>query len=119
MLRVTVGSSSYAALQGLQENASRLQKLQSQLSSGKQITAPSDDPSGTIQALQLRGQTARNDQYATNATDAIAFMSTADTAYQQIQTLVQQARTLVVQGLNTGASTGTSNAAIAVQIVAI
>jgi flagellar hook-associated protein 3 FlgL len=119
MLRVTVGSSSYAALQGLQENASRLQKLQSQLSSGKQITAPSDDPSGTIQALQLRGQTARNDQYATNATDAIAFMSTADTAYQQIQTLVQQARTLVVQGLNTGASTGTSNAAIADQIDAI
>lgn len=119
MLRVTVGSSSQAALVGLQENASRLQKLQSQLSSGQQITTPSDDPSGTIQALQLRGQTARNDQYATNATDAIAFMSTSDTTYTQLQNLVQQARTLVVQGLNTGASTGSSNAAIAQQIDAL
>lgn len=119
MLRVTVGSSSQAALAGLQENASRLQKLQAQLSSGKQITAPSDNPSGTVQALQLRGQVARNTQYGTNAGDAIAFMSTADSTYTQVQNLAQQARTLVVQGLNAGASTGTSNAALAQQIDAL
>lgn len=119
MLRVTVGSASQAALAGLQENASRLQKLQAQLSSGKQITAPSDNPAGTVQALQLRGQVARNTQYGSNAGDAIAFMSTADSTYTQVQNLAQQARTLVVQGLNTGASTGTSNAALAQQIDAL
>lgn len=119
MLRVTVGSSSQAALVGLQENAARLQKLQSQLSSGKQITAPSDNPSGTVQALQLRGEVARNTQYGTNASDAIAFMSTADSTYTQVQNLVQQARTLVVQGLNTGTSDPTSNTALAQQIDAL
>jgi flagellar hook-associated protein 3 FlgL len=119
MMRVTVGSASYAALNGLQTNAARLAALQAQMSSGKQITKPSDDPSGTVQALQLRGDSARNTQYGTNATDAISFMSTADTTYSQMVTLAQQARTLVLQGLNSGAATGTSNQALSAQIDSI
>lgn len=119
MLRVTVGSSSYAALTGLQSNASRLAALQAQLSSGDQITKPSDDPAGTVRALQLRADVKQNTQYGSSASDAIAWMSTSDTAYSQIVTLAQQARTLVVQGLNSGASTGTSAGAIADQIDAI
>lgn len=116
MIRVTVGSSSYAALSGLQANASRLAALQAQLSSGDQITKPSDDPAGTVRALQLRGDVKQNSQYASSASDAIAWMSTSDTAYSQVVTIAQQARTLVVQGLNTGANTGTSNDAIAAQV---
>jgi flagellar hook-associated protein 3 FlgL len=116
MMRVTVGSSSYAALHGLRSDASRLAALQAKLSSGKQITKPSDNPSGTIQALQLRGDAARNAQYATNSTDAIGFMDSADSTYKQMVNLAQKAQTLVVQGLNSGASTGSSNAAIADQI---
>ncbi len=119
MIRVTVGSASYAALNGLQTNASRLAAMQAQLSSGRQITKPSDDPSGTVRALQLRSDVKLNTQYGSNATDAIAWMSTADTAYSQVVKLAQQARTLAVQGLNTGANTGTSNAAIADQVDAL
>jgi flagellar hook-associated protein 3 FlgL len=119
MIRVTVGSSVAASLYGLQTNASRLAALQAQMSSGNQITKPSDDPAGTVRALQLRSDVAQNTQYGSSASDAIAWMSTSDTAYSQVVTLAQQARTLVVQGLNTGANTGTSNSAIADQIDAI
>lgn len=118
-VRVTVGSSSAASLAGLQAASSRLASLQAQLSSGRQITTPSDDPAGTVRALQLRADLKRTTQYGANATDAIGWLSTADTAYGQIQNLVQSARTLVVQGLNGGASTGTSASAIADQIDAI
>ncbi|HEU5006721.1 MAG TPA: flagellar hook-associated protein FlgL [Jatrophihabitantaceae bacterium] len=119
MIRVTVGSSSYAALTGLQSNASRLAALQAQLSSGDQITKPSDDPAGTVRALQLRADVKQNTQYASSASDAIAWMSTSDTAYSQVVTLAQQARTLTVQGLNSGSSTGSSADALAAQIDAI
>jgi flagellar hook-associated protein 3 FlgL len=119
MIRVTEGSASYGALAGLQSTASRLAALQAKLSSGKQITTPSDDPSGTVRALQLRGDLKRNTAYSNSATDAIGWMSAADTAYTQIVKLTQQARTLVVQGLNTGSSTGSSAGAIADQIDAI
>jgi flagellar hook-associated protein 3 FlgL len=117
--RVTVGSASYGALAGLQSAAAKLAALQAKLSSGKQITRPSDNPSGTERALQLRATLDRNDQYAASATDATGWMSTADTAYSQLVTLAQKARTLVVQGLNTGTSTGTSASAIADQIDAL
>ena len=118
-MRVTESSASYGALAGLQSSAARLASLQAKLSSGKQITAPSDDPSGTVRALQLRGDLQRNNAYTDSATDAIAWMSTADSAYSQMVTLTQSARTLVVQGLNTGASTGSSAGAIADQIDAL
>jgi flagellar hook-associated protein 3 FlgL len=119
MIRVTVGSASYGALAGLQASQSRLAALQAQLSSGKQITTPSDDPSGTVRALQLRADLKRNTAYTDSATDAIGWMSASDTAYSQIVKLAQNARTLVVQASNTGASTGTSADAIAAQIDAL
>jgi len=118
-MRVTDASSSYGSLAGLQSAASRLASLQAQLSSGRQITTPSDDPSGTARALQLRADVKRNNQYVSNARDAVGWMSTADSAYLQASTLTQNARSLVVQALNTGAGSSTSASAIADQLDAI
>lgn len=117
--RVTEGSASFDSLLGLQSAASRLASLQAKMSSGHQITRPSDDPSGTVRALQLRGEVQRNSQFAANATDALGWMSTSDTSYTQMVKLTQSARSLVVQGLNTGvAGTGSADA-LADQIDAI
>ena len=63
MIRVTVGSSVAASLYGLQTNASRLAAMQAQMSSGNQITKPSDDPAGTVRALQLRADVAQSRQH--------------------------------------------------------
>jgi flagellar hook-associated protein 3 FlgL len=117
--RMTVGASSYRSLANLQTSAARLAALQNQLSSGQQINRPSDDPTGTVRALQLRGDLKRSSQYAANASDALGFMTAADAAYQQASKIVQNARTLVVQGLNTGASGSGSSAALADQIDAL
>ena len=116
VLRVTTGSNISGGLAGLQNAAGRLAALQAKMSSGQQITKPSDDPSGTVEALALRGELRRNTQYASNANDAIAWLSAADTSYTQVVTQLQSARTLVVQGLNSGASSSGSPTAIANQI---
>lgn len=116
LLRVTEGSASYDALVGLQSAASRLASLQAKMSSGHQITKPSDDPSGTVRALQLRADLRRNSQYSANASDAMGWLSTSDTSYTQVVKLVQTARTLVVQGLNTGVNSQEGANAIADQI---
>jgi flagellar hook-associated protein 3 FlgL len=115
-MRVTEGSTVAAALAGVGSTSSKLAQLQSQLSSGRQITQPSDDPAGTASALALRGQLQRSNQYSTNASDAIGWLSAADTAFTSTTTQLQKVRTLVVQGLNTGANTGTSNSLIADQV---
>lgn len=118
-MRVTVGSASYRSMLHLQSASSRLAELQDKLSSGQQIMKPSDDPSGTVRALALRGDLKRSTQYAANADDAIGWMSTADTAYKQAVNLLQNARTLVVQGLNTGANDAAASTALANQVDAL
>lgn len=116
MLRVTQGSTSRGALVGLQASAGRLSALQQQLSSGRQITKPSDDPTGTVSALQLRSQLKQITQYQASATDALGWLTTVDSAYSSITSQLQQVRTLVLQGMNTGTGSAGSNTAIAQQV---
>ena len=59
-MRVTDTSASLRSLSNLQSTGSRLADLQSQMSSGHQITKPSDNPSGTVRALELRGDLAHH-----------------------------------------------------------
>src|SRR6185503_7219077 len=116
MLRVTEGSTSRGALVGLQASAGRLSELQQQLSSGRQITKPSDNPTGTVSALQLRSQLKQLTQYQASATDALGWLTTVDSAYASITSQLQQVRTLVLQGMNTGTGSAASNEAIAQQV---
>lgn len=111
--RVTVGSPAYTGVQNLQQSAVRMARLQDQLSSGKRITTPSDDPAGTVRAMQLRGALARNDRYAANADDALSWLNTIDDAYSSTVATLQQARTLVLRGLNTGSNDAAANSALA------
>lgn len=116
MLRVTEGSTSRGALVGLQASAGRLSALQQQLSSGRQITRPSDNPTGTVSALQLRAQLKQLSQYQASGTDALGWLTTVDSAYSSISSQLQQVRTLVLQGMNTGTGSATSNEALAQQV---
>jgi flagellar hook-associated protein 3 FlgL len=115
-MRITERSSARSTLAGLQANASRVAAVQQQLSSGRQITKPSDSPSGTATALQLRSELKRMDQYQGSATDAISWLTTVDTTLTSVTNQVQQVRSLVLQGLNTGSGDATSNEALAQQV---
>lgn len=115
-MRVTEGSAIHASLVGLQAKAGRLAQLQSQLSSGRQITRPSDSPTGTATALRLRAELSRIQQYQSNSTNAIGWLQTTDTTMSSITAQLQSARTLMVQGMNQGTGDATSNNAIAAQL---
>jgi flagellar hook-associated protein 3 FlgL len=118
-MRITQQMSTSATLAGLQSTYSNLSNLQSQLASGRQITKPSDNPDGTVTALQLRSQVAQASQYQTNANAASSWLSTADSALSSVNTQLQKVRSLVVQGLSTGTADSTSNAALATEIQGI
>ncbi|MDQ2958353.1 MAG: flagellar hook-associated protein FlgL [Actinomycetota bacterium] len=116
MLRVTEGSTNRASLAGLQLDSSRLAALQEQMSSGRQITKPSDDPTGTVSALQLRSQLKQQTQYQANGTDALGWLTTVDSSYSSISSQLQQVRGLVLQGMNTGTGNAGSDQALAQQV---
>jgi len=118
-LRVTAGSMRFQALQNIQTTAQHLSDLQQKVSSGLAISKPSDDPLGTAGALRLSSQKAQNDQYQAQSTDAIGWLSTADTAYSSLVTQAQKVQQLVIQGMNTGSNSTLSNNALADQVDAL
>lgn len=104
-MRITTMMSSATTLRDLNDNLQRLSDLQQKLSSGKQITKPSDDPYGTSKAIGLGGELAGLQQYQRNVGDGTGWLNTCDTALSQISDAVQRARELLVQSGSDSAGT--------------
>ena len=118
-MRVTQNAVTSLMLAGLQGNQSRLSTLEQQLSSGKQINKPSDDPVGTDQAMRFRTDISRNAQYQRNAQDGLSWLGTADNALQSGVSILQRLQTLTTQAANTGSGNSTSRAAIATEVASL
>src|SRR5919107_1980038 len=114
--RVTEGSIHTRVLANLQRSIANGQKIQDQLSSGKQINRPSDSPTGTVASLQLRGESRAAQQYSRNADDGLGWLGTLDNTLTTTSTLINRARDLTVQGLSSGSNDAQSQEALAVEI---
>ena len=98
--RITQRTVSSTLMQGLQSNLSRMQALQEQLSSGKQVSRPSDSPVKTVESMQFRATIRRTEQYVRNADDGLALLATADNALTTGMNMTRRARELVLGGKN-------------------
>jgi flagellar hook-associated protein 3 FlgL len=116
MARVTENSIHTRVLANLQRNIAKSEKIQDQLSSGKQITRPSDSPTGTISSMQLRTESRANEQYVRNADDGLGWLSSVENTLSTTSALINRVRDLTVQGLNSGSNSPASNEALASEI---
>jgi flagellar hook-associated protein 3 FlgL len=98
--RITSSMISRGVLTDLNDVSTRMSQTQRKMSSGKEITRPSDDPFGTGRALSLRTELDGIGQYRRNATDAEGWTAATDTALQTIGEIVQTSRELLVRGGN-------------------
>jgi flagellar hook-associated protein 3 FlgL len=98
--RITTQMTASMTLNDLQQSLNRLDTTQQQLSSGKKINQPSDDPYGTSQAIGLNGQLSALNDYTNNITDGNAWTQQATTSLGDIDSMVQRVRELVVQASN-------------------
>jgi flagellar hook-associated protein 3 FlgL len=111
--RITSNMIQRSVLADLNDISNRLSKTQQRMSSGKQITRPSDDPYGTSRAPSLRTDIAGTQQYQRNVGEATAWQSVTDSALSKITEAVQRARDLAVQGASDSAGQAARNAAAA------
>ena len=81
----------------------RLSKAQSQLSSGKLLTKPSDDPAAVGRALQYRKDIEATQQYQRNASEAQGWTDVTDSALATVGDALQRVRVLAVQGASDSA----------------
>lgn len=98
--RVTNAMTSRTVMSDIQSVYAELAKTQAKLSSGKQLTKPSDDPFGTSRALLYRAGIEANGQYQANTSDASSWLDATDTALGQMGSDASRARDLILQGAN-------------------
>src|SRR5512141_3187911 len=79
----------------------RLQKTQVQLSTGRRVMTPADDPVAASQALDLTQAQGVNSQYATNREGAKNSLNQEESTLAGATSLLQDMKTLVVQAGNT------------------
>jgi flagellar hook-associated protein 3 FlgL len=116
--RITQHTMSQTALRGLQASLGRVQDLQQQLSSGKRVSMPSDDPAATSAVMTFRSQRAADEQYLRNADIATARLNVTDNALAQLSDRLRSAREVMIQSQNGGIG-GESLIALSHQMEAI
>ena len=80
--------------------SAQYQNVGQQLSSGKSLTVPSDDPAVISQDLTLNGTIAAENTDASNATAAQNQLTFTDSALSSLTSILQKARNLAVEGAN-------------------
>ncbi len=98
--RITQQMTAQDLLANINQALDRIDTTQQELSTGKKINQPSDDPYGTSLALQLNNQIANLNSYSNNVTDGTGWAQAGNAALSDITNAVQRIRELVVQASN-------------------
>ena len=114
-MRVSTNEIFRVGIDAMQRGQSQLSHTQLQLSSGKRILTPADDPRGATQALQLRERIDATDQFLRNSNFATSRLNQEETVLGQMGGALQRARELTVQAAN-ATQTTESRQAIAAEI---
>lgn len=96
-MRVTNNMIMSNTLYNLNKNLSRMDKRNTQLSTGKRVNRPSDDPVSASKALKLRADVSEIDQYQRNTKDALSWMDITESAVDNLEDVIHRAKELTVQ----------------------
>ncbi|WP_297436568.1 flagellar hook-associated protein FlgL [uncultured Clostridium sp.] len=99
-MRVTNRMMTSSFLNDMNRNLSHMQKVQNQLTTGKEVNRPSDNPFVVARSMQLYEDISANEQYNTNIKDTTNWLDATDTAMGQLTDTLQRVRELMVSAGN-------------------
>ena len=99
-MRVSTLASFQNGLSAIQRLQAALDRTQQQVSSGKRLLTPSDDPISAARALDLRERLARLDQFDRNIVVAKNRLQDEEAALTNVNNLLQRVRELALQANN-------------------
>ena len=114
-MRITPITLANDIIANLQNSYQALSNVDHQLSSGKRINQPSDDPAGTAYSVDMQASLDWNTQYQSSSTSATNWLNSTTSALQQLSDVASRARTLAVQGAN-DTNTGGDRTSIAAEV---
>lgn len=99
-LRISTSSTYSRVLFGLRDNQLANIRAQEQIATGRRLLRPSDDPTGTAQALSISTQLADIDRVGAAVRDGRALVDTATSSLEDGSRLIAEAQSFLIQGLN-------------------
>lgn len=99
-MRISNNMMTYNFLSSMNRSLNRMNHLQEQLSDGKRIHRPSDDPIASIRSLRFNTNLVSNDQFTQNVKDGISWMETTDGALSDLGSILIQAKETVVKAIS-------------------
>lgn len=99
-IRVSTSQSFTQGTNAIMDNQSKVAQTQLQLSIGKRILKPSDDPIGTAVALNLKQQLDTTKQYIENGNSAKTRLELQESALDNVTSILGRIRELALQGAN-------------------
>ena len=109
-MRVTNHMVTSSSLRNMQKSMQRVSKLNEQITTGKKISAPSEDPVIAIRALKLRTTCDQLEQYKNkNIKDALSWLDTTQSSIQNVHDRLKSIYGYCVQGAHDTFSTDDRN----------
>ncbi len=99
-IRVTQGMITTQLTRNLNSNMARMSQIENQMSTGRSINKPSDDPVGVTYALRYRSELSSNGQYRDNVGSALSWLSFSDKMLDQAGTIMNRLKELTIQASN-------------------
>ncbi|MFC4387022.1 flagellar hook-associated protein FlgL [Gracilibacillus marinus] len=99
-MRVTQSMLTNNMLRNLSSSYNNLGKYMEQLSTGKKINRPSDDPVIAMKGMDYRTQVNQIEQFERNIGEVHNWMDNSDSALDKVQKGLERLRELAVQGAN-------------------
>ncbi|MHB9797236.1 flagellar hook-associated protein FlgL [Pseudomonas sp. MT3] len=100
---------------GLQKNYGNVTRTQEQISTGKRILTPADDPVASVRLLQLSQEQSLNDQYKSNITAAKNSLTSEEAVLQSVGNVIQRIREIAVEAGN-GAQDSSDKSSLATEL---
>ncbi|WP_288355359.1 flagellar hook-associated protein FlgL [uncultured Cycloclasticus sp.] len=98
--RISTSLAQQLGINAIMFQQAQVNQAQQQISLGKRILTPSDDPSGAAQVLDFNQSISRITQFQTNINYAENRLSLSDTTLQSVTNSLHRVRELAVQGYN-------------------
>src|SRR5699024_3641068 len=114
-MRVSQDMISNNMLRNISNSYSHLNKYMNQLTTGKKITRPSDDPVIAMKGMNYRAQLSNINQYERNIGEVNNWLDSADEAMSEVTLIMHQINDLTLQAKN-GTYDGDDRANIAKEV---
>jgi len=98
-MRVTTNATFIRSSADLERASEEVAKWQQQVSSGRRVSAPSDDPAAASAGIRERNEIAVQDQYSQAADSANARLTVIDTVLSDVISRVTSVRTTILSAL--------------------